>query len=881
MTAPFSLVVIIPCYNHGHLIQNVLTALTPFKLPIIIVDDGSTSESKQALAQAVLPPQTTVLYHEQNGGKGKAVSTALQKAHDLGFTHALQVDADGQHCLEDIPKFCTLSQSNPNCIISGQPIYSDDIPKGRLYGRKITNFWVYIETLSFEIKESMCGFRVYPVDNTLNNILKYQICQRMEFDTEVLVRHYWQFGAHSILYIPTRVSYPEHGYSNFRMWHDNVALSAMHTKLCFGMLLRLPRLIKAKFNPTQAPTCIKVTSSTTKPDSQDKESQDVHDKDTINQDVLNKNANAAKDETQEYLNNQERPCQTSQDWQPLTSCQEQASSKDASSKQLTPRASTVYASEKSVPVNHGLQVPDSSAKQLVNSEDHWVKQKEVRGLTGLKLTLWLQRLLGRKLSQLLVYPIIGFYYPFATKQRKCSHDFLTQATAFHARRSYAVHPQAVDNSFEYQQVQALQLDVSFLSYEQGTSKDVESSSKNSTDKSAAKLTNTSTDKSVLNSAVTSIENRALHITEEYSGKSSDKSSYKMTENKSELDSKTEPELESNGELESKTEPELDGKPESGSKTKREIECKLEANSDTLLSLQEPTQTKAQSTAQTNAQAQSQARLSTKSSVTAPAPKPAATASLYVDAQAYCQALNLAVPFSFMHFCHFASAILDKFSAWQDRLELGKDVVFAKNAAQLIQRYQNQGCILMTSHLGNMDVARAMSSMHSTITINALVYESNAPAFKQVLEKFAPKSRLNLILAEDIGAHTAMMMQEMLDRNEWIAIAGDRLSVHLGHNKQERVVMCDFLGRKAPFAEGPFILAHVLRRPILQMFAIKQQGKYVLYVHEIPVPAKASRNKRHEAVQALAQAYARNLEYYAERYPLEWFNFYDFWHTPNS
>lgn len=237
---------VIPCYNHASALLPLMPDLIAFNLPIIVVNDGSDAENTARL-QAIADEYGIHLHHHtHNQGKGQAMITGLEVADQLGFTHAIQIDSDGQHQLSDVPKFLARSQAEPAAVISGQPIYDDSIPKGRLYARYITHFWVWVETLSFDIKDSMCGFRIYPVGMTLYVIETSQIGVHMDFDTEILVRLYWQHVP--MIFIQTRVIYPEHGISHFRMLKDNVLISWMHTRLVFGMLKRLPCLIRRKFH---------------------------------------------------------------------------------------------------------------------------------------------------------------------------------------------------------------------------------------------------------------------------------------------------------------------------------------------------------------------------------------------------------------------------------------------------------------------------------------------------------------------------------------------------------------------------------------------------------------------------------------------------------
>lgn len=239
--------IVIPNYNHTVVIEQLLADLAEYNLAVIMVNDGSDAESAeymQVLADKY--SYVTLVSHTVNQGKGAAVHTGLKYANTIGFTHAIQVDADGQHNIADIPQLVALSKIQPNQLISGQPIYNESVPKHRYYARYLTHAWVWIETLSFDIKDTMCGFRVYPLAETLGLLTKNNnIGQYMAFDTEIIVRLYWD-GVNTT-FMPTKVNYPENGVSHFRLWEDNVAISWMHTRLVFGMLKRLPQLLLRKF----------------------------------------------------------------------------------------------------------------------------------------------------------------------------------------------------------------------------------------------------------------------------------------------------------------------------------------------------------------------------------------------------------------------------------------------------------------------------------------------------------------------------------------------------------------------------------------------------------------------------------------------------------
>ncbi len=241
---------IIPNYNHHLAFEQVVCSLLQHSIPIIIVNDGSNNLTRELLISIANQYVDIELIHlDSNQGKGAAVMAGLLFAHKKGYSHGFQVDADGQHNLEDILQFLKSSTEHPEQIICGVPVYDSSVPLGRLLPRYITHFWVWIETLSFQVKDSMCGFRIYPLKSTADVINNCRIGKRMDFDTEILVRLYWQNN--EIQFLPTAVTYPEDGVSHFRLWEDNWLITKMHTRLFFEMLLRIPYLINRNFRRRQ------------------------------------------------------------------------------------------------------------------------------------------------------------------------------------------------------------------------------------------------------------------------------------------------------------------------------------------------------------------------------------------------------------------------------------------------------------------------------------------------------------------------------------------------------------------------------------------------------------------------------------------------------
>jgi glycosyltransferase involved in cell wall biosynthesis len=232
---------VIPVYNHAVPVAGVARALRAHGLAVLLVDDGSEPGCAAALDRLAKEDGIALLRLPQNQGKGGAVMAGLRHAPSLGWTHALQIDADGQHDSGDVPAFVAQARTHPEHFICGCPIYDASVPKGRLYGRYATHVWVWINTLSMAVRDSMCGFRVYPLAPTVALLERTRIGRRMDFDVEIAVRLVW--AGVPVINQPTRVRYPEGGVSHFRVVHDNLLISAMHTRLFFGMLWRAPRLL--------------------------------------------------------------------------------------------------------------------------------------------------------------------------------------------------------------------------------------------------------------------------------------------------------------------------------------------------------------------------------------------------------------------------------------------------------------------------------------------------------------------------------------------------------------------------------------------------------------------------------------------------------------
>ena len=535
---------VVPVYNHHGALPRIVAALRAEKLPVILVDDGSDESTKTALA-ALVAAGIEVLALPKNSGKGAAVLAGLARAGAQGYSHALQVDADGQHDLGDVHAMLALVAAHPEHLISGLPQYDASIPKARFYGRYLTHALVWTASLSFSLKDSMCGFRVYPVAPSLALAKRVSIGARMDFDTDIMVRLYWA-GTES-LFLPTRVRYPEDGISHFRMLRDNLRMAWLHLRLNLGMLPRLPLLLSRNFHR--------------------------------------------------------------------------------------------------------------------HRQHHWAHIGERGTLTGLRFIGAMDRLFPRFVGHAVLYPVTAYFFLTHPQARRASRQFLAAA----------------------------------------------------------------------------------------------------------------------------------GQPA----TFRQ---------------------------------------------------------------------------SFRHFFSFSISILDKVAAWYAPERVPVALSEERRKLFLDTLAEGRGLLLLSAHLGNLELARAIATLMPGVTINALVYSQNSQKLNAMLEETSEAYTLKLIYVEEIGPDTAVLLRSKVDAGEVVVIVGDRVPVMLG----SRRVKAPFLGKPAPFAVGPYVLAHVLECPVLLFFCLREKTGYKVYLETFADRIVLPRKGRSEAAAAWAGRYAARLADYAARFPLQWYNFYDFW-----
>jgi glycosyltransferase involved in cell wall biosynthesis len=250
-TGPTHLV-LIPSYNSGAKVLGTVAEARSVWQPVWIVVDGSTDGTDRQLERLVAAdPGLHLLVLSANRGKGAAVLAGLRAAAAQGFTHALTMDADGQHSAAAIPEFMALSRANPEAMILGVPVFDSSAPRLRVVGRRVSNGWTKLETLG-AIGDSLFGFRVYPIAELRSIMEATRWMRRFDFDVEAAVRLCWREVPAINRPAPVRYFRPEEGgVSHLNYLRDNALLTWMHLRLLAGFVRRLPRLVARRIRSSR------------------------------------------------------------------------------------------------------------------------------------------------------------------------------------------------------------------------------------------------------------------------------------------------------------------------------------------------------------------------------------------------------------------------------------------------------------------------------------------------------------------------------------------------------------------------------------------------------------------------------------------------------
>jgi glycosyltransferase involved in cell wall biosynthesis len=234
MNKPNTHLVLIPSFNPGRLLAGTVAGALARWGEVWVVVDGSTDGSEEALGT---PPGLRVIRRRENGGKGAAVLTGAREAIAAGFTHALVMDADGQHPADRIPDFMEASMRSPAALVCGRPVFGPEAPRARLYGRKLSVGLVHLETSGRGAADPLFGFRVYPLAPLVAVLGATQGGRRYDFDPEVAVRLAWAGTPAINIDAPcVYVGKESGGVSHFRYLRDNLSMIAMHARLIWTLL---------------------------------------------------------------------------------------------------------------------------------------------------------------------------------------------------------------------------------------------------------------------------------------------------------------------------------------------------------------------------------------------------------------------------------------------------------------------------------------------------------------------------------------------------------------------------------------------------------------------------------------------------------------------
>ena len=239
--------VLVPTYNNAGTLETVLNKILAYTGLIIVVNDGSTDSTSDVLTR--FPSIVTVSY-PVNKGKGWALRTGFKKALELGYTHVISIDSDGQHFPDDLFLFIDALEKDPKALVIGKRnMEQANIPGKSSFGNKFSNFWFWFET-GLRMDDTQSGYRLYPV-KALESITFFT--RKFEFEVEVIVRAAWK--GIPVKHVDVKVHYDEKGkrISHFRPFRDFSRISVLNTVLVTITLLYIkPRdFFRSMFNPDQ------------------------------------------------------------------------------------------------------------------------------------------------------------------------------------------------------------------------------------------------------------------------------------------------------------------------------------------------------------------------------------------------------------------------------------------------------------------------------------------------------------------------------------------------------------------------------------------------------------------------------------------------------
>ncbi|MCA9707280.1 MAG: hypothetical protein KDK70_15615 [Myxococcales bacterium] len=225
-----------------------------------------------------------------------------------------------------------------------------------------------------------------------------------------------------------------------------------------------------------------------------------------------------------------------------------------------------------------------------------------------------------------------------------------------------------------------------------------------------------------------------------------------------------------------------------------------------------------------------------------------------------------------HILRFAQTALDRIF-----LLTGKTSVFEVTRTgrhHLDQaRDARKGAVLLGAHLGSFEAMRAGADKDD-VPVNILGHFENARMVNALFERLNPRVAARVIHIGSESVDFIFKVQQRIEAGEFVAILGDRTGLN------EKSVTVEFFGRPARFPVGPFMLASILKCPVLLTFGLyREPNRYELHCEPFAERLELPRGKRQAMLQEHVQRFAHRLEDYCRRAPDNWFNFYDFWEQP--
>ncbi len=232
--------------------------------------------------------------------------------------------------------------------------------------------------------------------------------------------------------------------------------------------------------------------------------------------------------------------------------------------------------------------------------------------------------------------------------------------------------------------------------------------------------------------------------------------------------------------------------------------------------------------------------------------------------------------SYKHFLSFGLSSLDKIASWTGKIKRG-NVQFDHSQILIDHSLNQQGAVIISAHLGNIELSRALAENIDEVTMNALVFSQHAEIFTNTLNKINPDYKTHLIHVNNMGPETSIMLKNKIDAGEMVVIMGDRTAV----KSESRNCEIEFLGESALFSQGPIILASLMKCPVYLMLCIKEPDGYHIHLESISDIIHLSRKNRQQDIKKYIQIYASRLEHYCQKNPLQWFNFFDYWDSAKT